>query len=65
VPCATLREETEWVEQGFNLLAGYDENIIAKSMTAKFPHTLKKGIYADGDEAHKIVNEIQRTKLLS
>jgi UDP-GlcNAc3NAcA epimerase len=68
VPCATLREETAWVElveQGFNRLVGYDENIIAKSMTTKFSHTWKKGIYGDGNAAHKIVNVIQRTTLSS
>jgi UDP-GlcNAc3NAcA epimerase len=64
--CLTLREETEWVElveQGFNLLVGHDENIIAKAMTVKFPHTWKAGIYGDGEAAYKIVNEIECTQL--
>ncbi|MGB1339433.1 non-hydrolyzing UDP-N-acetylglucosamine 2-epimerase [Cycloclasticus pugetii] len=67
VSCVTLREETEWVElveQGVNHLAGYDENIITKSMTAKFPHTCKKDLYGDGSAAHRIVNEILFTYLV-
>lgn len=66
VPCVTLREETKWVElveQGVNLLAGYDENAIAKSITASFSHRWMEGMYGDGEAAYKIVNEIQYTQL--
>ncbi len=66
VPCVTLREETEWVElveQGVNLLVGYDENAIAKSITTSFSHRWMEGMYGDGEAAYKIVNEIQYTQL--
>lgn len=58
VPCITLREETEWVEtveDGWNVLAGNDENRIIKAIKHFNPSGRQKNNYGTGNSAEKIV----------
>ena len=58
-PCVTLRDETEWVElveQGFNVLAGADEErIVALCRHHTFNDRYETDLYGAGDAACKIV----------
>ncbi len=60
-PCATLREETEWVElveTGWNALVGADAKLISETLrNAKRPET-ETVLYGDGKSAQKIVTTL-------
>ncbi|MDR3259743.1 MAG: UDP-N-acetylglucosamine 2-epimerase (non-hydrolyzing) [Fusobacteriaceae bacterium] len=62
--CVTLRDETEWVElvdNGFNILAGSDENKILNNvalMLNKDKTGFENKLYGNGDAGQKILNTI-------
>lgn len=63
-PCVTLRDETEWtelVENGFNVLAGADSNLIINSvndmLSKKIDFSMK--LYGDGNTAIGILTKLK------
>ena len=61
VPCITARYETEWietVEQGWNTLAGADNQLILEAFSRVKPEQTKKDVYGSGDSSAKILNLI-------
>jgi UDP-N-acetylglucosamine 2-epimerase len=61
VPCVTLRDETEWVETlqtGWNIIAGADTDIIAKSVKRGMPNGNHPRLYGNGDTADKIIETL-------
>lgn len=57
VPCAILRDETEWtelVEIGANRLVGADPSRISEMLASAEPKSVPPGIYGDGDSAERI-----------
>jgi UDP-GlcNAc3NAcA epimerase len=59
VPCATLREETEWVETvaaGWNLLVGCDDAAIVEAARTFAPPAHRPSLYGDGHAALRCVD---------
>ncbi len=57
VPCITLRENTEWnetIENGWNVLAGADKEMIIKYVREFEPKKRIKEIFGDGKASQKI-----------
>ncbi len=64
VPCVTLRDETEWVETietGWNIIAGADTDIIAKSVKREVPNGNQPKLYGNGDSADKIIETLSQS----
>jgi UDP-GlcNAc3NAcA epimerase len=63
-PCITLRDETEWVElveNGFNILAGANQEKIIdtyKNHTSHFTLHTSLNLYGDGTASRKIIEEL-------
>jgi UDP-GlcNAc3NAcA epimerase len=63
-PCITLRDETEWVElveNGFNILAGANQEKIIdtyKNHTSHFTLHTSLNLYGDGAASRKIIEEL-------
>ena len=60
-PCVTLREETEWVEtleNGCNVLAGADENLIFQAVAASGARGPWNAIYGEGSAGRAILTEL-------
>lgn len=58
VPCITLREETEWVEtveNGWNMLVGFDPKKIIDGITGFHPVSERKDYFGKGNAAAEIV----------
>ena len=56
-PCVTLRDTTEWtetVEAGWNVLAGWDTELIAEAMRTFRPKGVHPDLFGDGHAAEKI-----------
>ena len=61
VPCVTLREETEWVEtvsEGWNVLTGFEPDLIQEAATRDRPNDNHSNLYGDGHAAEKTVQII-------
>jgi len=63
-PCITLRDETEWielVENGYNILAGADKEVIMNCWQEMMKRELDfdKDLYGDGRAARKIIENIK------
>jgi UDP-N-acetylglucosamine 2-epimerase (non-hydrolysing) len=61
IPCITLREETEWVEtleEGWNVLAGADEEKIVKLARESSPNKKQHQVFGSGDASKKIAEKI-------
>jgi len=63
-PCITLRDETEWielVENGYNILAGADKEVIINCWQEMMKRELDfdKDLYGDGRAARKIIENIK------
>ena len=57
VPCATLRDETEWTETvgaGWNVLVGADPNRIVAAVTSFAPPPERPSLYVDGRASERI-----------
>ena len=57
VPCATLRDETEWTETvgaGWNVLVGVDPNRIVAAVRSFAPPTERPSLYVDGRASERI-----------
>ena len=57
VPCATLRDETEWtetVDAGWNVLVGVDPNRIVAAVRSFAPPTERPSLYVDGRASERI-----------
>ena len=64
VPCATLRDETEWVElveHGYNRLVGSDPAALEAALHAftQQPPEFSHNLYGDGDAGSKIAEQLQ------
>lgn len=61
-PCITLRDETEWVElvdNGFNILAGADKEVIIKHYNeTKFNTDFSMSLYGRGKASECIITEL-------
>lgn len=55
VPCVTLREETEWVEAGWNVLTGWNLERILTAASTMRPTSEHAAPYGDGRAAERIV----------
>lgn len=61
VPCITLRDETEWVEtveDGWNVLAGADEDRIVELSRTFRPTGAKRDVFGRGDASLKTAQRI-------
>lgn len=59
VPCAVLRDETEWVELvelGVNRLVGANSDDIAHALASPMPNLAPRDVYGAGDAAAKIAS---------
>ena len=66
VPCITLRNETEWVEtleDGWNILAGSNKEIIVKSLKYFSPKRPQHKHFGDGKTAKRIVGMLIKQEL--
>lgn len=62
VPCATIREETEWPETlqgGWNVLVGSDLARLSE-LVARTPRGVKTAPFGDGRAAERVVEEVLR-----
>jgi UDP-N-acetylglucosamine 2-epimerase len=67
VPCVTLRRETEWVEtleNGWNVLAGSNPDLIYQYAMRPRPSGEPRAFYGDGKTAERIVSVLLNTSLL-
>jgi UDP-N-acetylglucosamine 2-epimerase len=63
VPCVTLREETEWVEtvqQGWNVLAGAEPEVIVKAANRPRRPEAGEDAYAGAGSVERLVAELAR-----
>ena len=63
VPCVTLRDETEWietVEDGWNILAGADDQAIIKAVNDFMPQHKQTKAFGDGTAGTKITKLIYK-----
>jgi UDP-GlcNAc3NAcA epimerase len=63
IPCVTLRTESEWTETlatGWDVLAGFDPDLIVKAAQRPRPETAPPPIFGDGHTAATIVEILQR-----
>jgi UDP-N-acetylglucosamine 2-epimerase len=61
VPCITMRDETEWVEtieDGWNVLAGANQELITRMASQFEPAGEQRDIFGKGDASQKIVQAI-------
>jgi UDP-N-acetylglucosamine 2-epimerase len=61
-PCITLRTETEWIEtlhDGWNCIAGSDENKIMEALKLPFPSVSSKNAFGTGNAASLIVEKLR------
>jgi UDP-GlcNAc3NAcA epimerase len=62
-PCITLRDETEWVEtveNGWNIIAGNDLQMILDSMENFNPDKVRMNFFGDGSASVKITEILSR-----
>lgn len=59
--CIIIREDTEWtelLENGWNVLVGYDKSKILREAFKNEKNLISAGLYGNGETAKKIINEM-------